>query len=177
MKVTNTTHVTGENAALSVPSTISTYTHKSPFDARDSDVSDLICFSHLRWNFVYQRPQHLLSRAAKNYRIWFFEEPIWSDTLHMSSYQQTDRITVLVPHIPHGTKPDETVRLQRQLLDEFMTNEHINSFVAWYYTPMALLFSDHLKPALTVYDCMDELSAFWGAPVQLLEKEKQLSQA
>lgn len=176
MKVPNSTHVAGENDALSLSSTIPTYTDKSPFDATANDISDLICFSHLRWNFVYQRPQHLLNRAAKNYKVWFVEEPIWSDTLHMSISQQTERLTVLVPHLPHGTKPDDAIRLQRQLLDEFIAREHINSFIAWYYTPMALLFSDHLKPALTVYDCMDELSAFWGAPAQLLEKEKQLIQ-
>jgi len=176
MKVPETTNVTGDHAALTAQSIVSTYTTKSSFDAKETEISDLICFSHLRWNFVYQRPQHLLSRAAKNYRIWFIEEPIWSDTLHMSISQQTDRLTVLVPHLPHGTKPDEAIRLQRQLLDEFMADERINSFVAWYYTPMAMLFSDHLKPALTVYDCMDELSAFWGVPVQLLEKEKQLIQ-
>ncbi|GAB3779411.1 glycosyltransferase family 1 protein [Spirosoma horti] len=176
MKVPNSTHAIGDNAALSDPSPISTYTHKSAFDAGVNDVHDLICFSHLRWNFVYQRPQHLLGRAAKNYKVWFIEEPMWSDTLHMSINQQTDRLTILVPHLPHGTKPDEAIRLQRQLLDDFIAREHIHSFIAWYYTPMALLFSDHLKPALTVYDCMDELSAFWGAPVQLLEKEKQLIQ-
>ncbi|AKD54318.1 glycosyltransferase family 1 protein [Spirosoma radiotolerans] len=176
MKVPPSTHALGDNAALSVSSTIPTYTHKSTFDTRVNDVADLICFSHLRWNFVYQRPQHLLGRAAKNYKVWFIEEPIWSDTLHMSICQQTDRLTVLIPHLPHGTKPEEAIQLQRQLLDEFMASERIHSFIAWYYTPMALLFSDHLKPALTVYDCMDELSAFWGAPAQLLEKEKQLIQ-
>jgi glycosyltransferase involved in cell wall biosynthesis len=138
------------------------------------DVQDLICFSHLRWNFVYQRPQHLLGRAAKQYRIWFIEEPIWGDELRMSSCQQADGLTVLIPHLPHGTSPEETLQLQRQLLDEFIQRERISNFIAWYYTPMALSFSSHLKPSMTVYDCMDELSAFWGAPPQLLEQEKQL---
>ena len=138
------------------------------------EVRDLICFSHLRWNFVYQRPQHLLERATKNYRVWFIEEPILDGELRMNVCRQTDRLTILVPHLPHGTTPDEALRMQRQLLDEFIQRERINQFVAWYYTPMALLFSDHLQPRLTVYDCMDELSAFWGAPPQLLELEKQL---
>lgn len=140
------------------------------------DVHDLLCFSHLRWNFVYQRPQHLLGRATKHYRVWFIEEPIWGDDFGMSTCQQADGLTVLVPHLPHGTSPDEALLLQRQLLDEFLKRERINNFVAWYYTPMALLFTDHLKPRLTIYDCMDELSAFWGAPPQLLEQEKRLIQ-
>jgi glycosyltransferase involved in cell wall biosynthesis len=176
MKVPNSTPGLVNDATLSAPSTTSTYSHKPVSGSTANEVPDLICFSHLRWNFVYQRPQHLLNRAAKNYRVWFIEEPIWSDKLHMSICKQTDRMTVLVPHLPHGTNPDEALRLQRQLLDEFIARERINAFVAWYYTPMALLFSDHLQPSLTVYDCMDELSAFWGAPKQLLEQEKRLIQ-
>lgn len=174
MKLPNSTNELGHDATQSIQSPLVPYVHKST--TSDPAVSDLICFSHLRWNFVYQRPQHLLSRAAKNYRVWFIEEPIWGDKLHMSRCQQTDHLTVLIPHLPHGTRPDEAIQLQRQLLDEFMASERVESFIAWYYTPMALLFSNHLKPATTVYDCMDELSAFWGAPPQLLEQEKQLIQ-
>jgi len=138
------------------------------------DVHDLICFSHLRWNFVYQRPQHLLTRAAKTYRVWFLEEPVWDSDFRLNVCQQTDQLTILVPHLPHGTSPTEAIRLQRQLLDQFLQTEHIEKFVAWYYTPMALLFSDHLRPSLTVYDCMDELSAFLGAPPELLQQEQKL---
>ncbi|SOD78033.1 glycosyltransferase family 1 protein [Spirosoma fluviale] len=176
MTVSSSTNDLANSATLSVQSTKSTTVTNSTLGSAGQVIPDLICFSHLRWNFVYQRPQHLLSRAAKNYRVWFLEEPMWSDTLHMSVSKQTDRITVLVPHLPHGTSPEEAIRLQRQLLDEFIARETIRSFVAWYYTPMAMLFSDHLQPSLTVYDCMDELSAFWGAPPQLLQKEKQLMQ-
>lgn len=136
--------------------------------------SDLLCFSHLRWNFVYQRPQHLLSRAARDYRVWFLEEPVWSDKTELVSYQPVEGVTVLVPHIPHHTPGHEAIVLQRQLLDNFLAERQLTNFVAWYYTPMALLFSDHLMPGLTVYDCMDELSAFWGAPPQLLQQEQRL---
>lgn len=130
------------------------------------EVQDLICFSHLRWNFVYQRPQHLLGRATKTYRVWFVEEPIWGGELRMDVDRRSDRLTVLVPHLPHGLPHDDVFRVQRQLLDEVMQQERITNYIAWYYTPMALLFSDHLQPRLTVYDCMDELSAFHGAPPQ-----------
>ncbi len=176
MKIPSSSHSLVNDVTLPVPSTISTSTHKSAGGSTATEVLDLICFSHLRWNFVYQRPQHLLNRASKNYRVWFVEEPIWGDSLHMSVSRQNDRLTVMVPHLPHGTNPEEAIRLQKQLLDEFIEREHISTFIAWYYTPMALSFSDHLQPSLTVYDCMDELSAFWGAPKQLIEKEKQLMQ-
>ncbi|AQG80356.1 glycosyltransferase family 1 protein [Spirosoma montaniterrae] len=147
---------------------------KTPLASSAGNARDLICFSHLRWNFVYQRPQHLLSRAAQQYRVWFLEEPIWADQLYLNEQHQSDSLTVLVPHLPHGTTPDQAVVLQRQLLDEFIQQKRIVDFVAWYYTPMSLLFSDHLQPQLTVYDCMDELSAFWGAPPHLLEQERKL---
>jgi len=141
------------------------------------DVQDLICFSHLRWNFVYQRPQHLLSRATESYRVWFLEEPVYDDgEPRLTQCKQANRLTVVVPHLPHGTNSDQARQLQKELLDTFMVSQQIDNFVAWYYTPMALLFSDHLKPKLTVYDCMDELSAFWGAPPQLLDQEKKLMQ-
>ncbi len=176
MKISDSTSVLIDNPTLSTPSVTPISPRRSVYEFGTGDVRDLICFSHLRWNFVYQRPQHLLNRATKNYRVWFIEEPIWGSELHMTSCQQTEGLTVLVPHLPHGTNPDEAIRLQRQLIDEFIKRERIDAFVAWYYTPMALLFSDHLKPSLTVYDCMDELSAFWGAPPQLLEMEKLLIQ-
>ncbi|RYF57925.1 MAG: glycosyltransferase family 1 protein, partial [Cytophagaceae bacterium] len=115
-----------------------------------------------------------MSRATANYRVWFLEEPVWSDQTQLSKYQPTEGVTVLTPHIPHHTPADEAIRLQRQLLDEFISENQLNNFVAWYYTPMALLFSDHIKPRLTIYDCMDELSAFWGAPPQLLQQEQRL---
>ncbi|MBC7570363.1 MAG: glycosyltransferase family 1 protein [Spirosoma sp.] len=141
------------------------------------DAQDLICFSHLRWNFVYQRPQHLLSRATESYRVWFLEEPVYDDgEPRLTQCKQANRLTVVVPHLPHGTNSDQARQLQKELLDTFMVSQQIDNFVAWYYTPMALLFSDHLKPKLTVYDCMDELSAFWGAPPQLLDQEKKLMQ-
>lgn len=38
----------------------------------------LLCFSHLRWAFALQRPQHLLTRAAAM-RVVYWEEPIWGE--------------------------------------------------------------------------------------------------
>lgn len=137
-------------------------------------VRDLICFSHLRWNFVYQRPQHLLSRACKQNRVWFIEEPIWGSEQQLEIRKVDDNLTVIVPHLPHGMAAEAVLDCQRQIVDELIARERITNFATWYYTPMALLFSEHLEPRLTVYDCMDELSAFWGAPPQLLQQERDL---
>ena len=174
MKVTDSTAATHEIQTSPSQPAKPTPSTSLPFA---SHTQDLICFSHLRWNFVYQRPQHLLSRATESYRIWFLEEPVYDDgEPRLTQCKQASRLTILVPHLPHGTDPDQARQLQKELLDTFMVSQQIDNFIAWYYTPMALLFSNHLKPKLTVYDCMDELSAFWGAPPQLLEQEKKLMQ-
>jgi UDP-galactopyranose mutase len=138
---------------------------------------DLICFSHLRWDFVFQRPQHLLSRFASQIRTFVIEEPIFDAPqspgfMHLSS--RGENLTIVVPHLPGGYSAAEHNTMQKQLVDQLLQEQSINHFVAWYYTPMALNFSSHLKPAVTVYDCMDELSAFAGAPPELLIREQEL---
>ena len=135
---------------------------------------DLVCFSHLRWNFVYQRPQHLMSRCARERRVFYIEEPIFSDTpAHMQMEKDPSGVTVVKPHLPSGLNEEETYAALRTLLDQFFDAE-IHEYILWYYTPMALNFSRHLEPALTIYDCMDELSLFKGAPAQLKELEQEL---
>ncbi|WP_192823302.1 glycosyltransferase family 1 protein [Rufibacter sp. LB8] len=139
-------------------------------------VSALVCLSHLRWDFVYQRPQHLLSRFAKHTQLFFFEEPLFFDNARprLAVSTREDNVTVVVPHLPHGLSPAEIEAEQKTLLDKFFKVNHLDNYVLWYYTPMALEFSRHLKPALTVFDCMDELSAFKFAPPRLLELEAEL---
>ncbi len=128
---------------------------------------------------MYQRPQHLLARAAKHGRVHFFEEPIFeagiSPALLISEEQP--RVRVLTPRLPHGLTPDEIVCAQRALLETYRARQRPQAFVAWYYTPMALPFSDHLEPSCVVYDCMDELSGFQGAPPELAELEQRMFSA
>src|SRR5215216_2952520 len=135
---------------------------------------DLICFSHLRWNFVYQRPQHLMSRCARERRVFFIEEPEGSDApAHMKMEKHPSGVTVVKPQLPFGLNEEETETAMKELVDRFFAEE-INEYILWYYTPMALNFSRQLTPALTVYDCMDELSMFKGAPAKLQGLEKEL---
>jgi len=132
---------------------------------------DLVCFSHLRWDFVYQRPQHLLSRAARTRRVIFVEEPLYdSRRPSLETRRDGSGVTIAIPHLPRDAG---AVHLQ-MLLNFLLSAHRIHTFVAWYYTPMALDFTAHLQPLATVYDCMDELSAFAGAPPELSEKERAL---
>jgi UDP-galactopyranose mutase len=136
---------------------------------------DIICFSHLRWNFVYQRPQHLLSRFAKNNRVFFIEEPIWDAGLETVSITRvSNNVTVVVPHLCSGNSGRFAVTFQKAMLDKLLDEMNITDYIFWYYSPMALAFSDHADPKLIVYDCMDELSSFMNAPPALKENEARL---
>ncbi len=136
----------------------------------------LVCFSHLRWKFVFQRPQHLLSRFARHNDVVFFEEPIVEDRVepHLAIACDDSGVRIATPLLPAGRSNLSNIQTQRMLLDRFLQAEGITHFTAWYYTPMALAFSRHLHPSLIVYDCMDELSAFQGAPPELVELEREL---
>ena len=136
---------------------------------------DLVCLSHLRWDFVYQRPHHLMSRAAHDRRVLFVEEPVYEATAN-ASIRLADRAGVMVatPVLPDGTPSSRQVALLQQLLDDLLDREAVEAPVLWYYTPMALPWSRGIEPSLVVYDSMDYLPGFMGAPPELLELETEL---
>lgn len=136
---------------------------------------NMICFSHLRWNFVYQRPQHLLTRFSRSFNIIFLEEPLFdSPGAPFYAFNKIqENLLVMVPHLAPGNSAEEDMILQRTMFSNFMEGRNLTDFAFWYYTPMALEFSRKFIPELTIFDCMDELSAFKFAPerLKLLEKE------
>jgi glycosyltransferase involved in cell wall biosynthesis len=136
----------------------------------------VLCFCHLRWNFVYQRPQHLMTRCQKVCNVHLWEEPLYkpADRAELRVESGHGGLKVLTPILPEGISDSARVNLQRKLLDQYLLREGISRFISWYYTPMALEFSSHLSPRLTIYDCMDELSAFQGAPPELIGMENRL---
>ena len=138
---------------------------------------DIICLSHLRWDFVFQRPQHLLTRFARERRVFYVEEPTFADNV-VPRLERRDRgnVQVLVPHLPTGEGIDHDA-LQRTLIDALLISEDVTEYLLWYYTPMALAFTDHLAPLSVVYDCMDELAKFKDASTLLKEREAALMQA
>ena len=145
-------------------------------DGQPHTPSTLICFSHLRWDFVYQRPQHLISRFATVYTVYFVEEPFHDAPGEplLTFTPKSDNLWIVRPHLPAGVNNEETDKLLKNLLDKFLKNKNLDDTIFWYYTPMALSFSAHLKPALTIYDCMDELSNFKNAPRKLKDFEDSL---
>jgi Glycosyl transferases group 1 len=140
---------------------------------------DLVALSHLRWSFVYQRPQHLMSRFARERRVFFVEEPIWAGDGAVPRLETTDRpegVTLAVPHLPAGLAVDAAAAeaAVADLLAAFLAERGSTGQVLWSWTPMALPWARDLSPAAVVYDCMDELSLFAGAPPELLAREERL---
>jgi len=137
----------------------------------------LVVFSHLRWNFVYQRPQHLLSRLAARWRVIFIEEPVpQSPRNELERLEPADGIEVWRPHVT-GDAPgyhDDHLPVMRRLIANAMREHTVTDYWVWYYTPMAVPLGAELTPRGVVYDCMDELSAFKNAPRQLIQRENAL---
>lgn len=141
-----------------------------------ADAPDLVCLSHLRWNFVYQRPQHLLSRCAQKQRVFFIEEPIFGPyaTGRLDISMDESGVVVVVPHLLGGLNEEGVNAAQQVLIDALFTQVQIQEYILWYYTPMAMAFTRHLEPLVVVYDCMDELAAFKEAPPALRQCEAEL---
>jgi UDP-galactopyranose mutase len=137
----------------------------------------LICFSHLRWDFVFQRPQHLMSRFAREGTTVFWEEPLAAEIgasprLAVRTCVNTGVIVatpMLAPELEGAAQTDAL----KSLLDQYLAGRSGHT-VRWYYTPMMLPFSEHVAADCVVYDCMDELANFKGAPPELLTLEQRL---
>jgi UDP-galactopyranose mutase len=138
----------------------------------------IVTFSHLRWNFVYQRPQHLLSRLAATRPVYFVEEPE-HDSTESPRWERSSphpNVEVLRPRTPVsalGFHPEQLPFLE-PLIAELARELDGTTLVAWLYTPLALPLAQALGPTAIVYDCMDELSLFLGAPPELLSREAAL---
>ena len=139
-------------------------------------IYDIVCFSHLRWNFVYQRPQHLLTRFARYHRVFFIEEPIFdAESSYHNIYQDIENgVFVVTPRLRQGMSANQIIHTQKLLLENLFHTRNIDKYIFWYYSPMALPFSEDFSQMLTVYDCMDELSAFKFASPELKENEVRL---
>lgn len=150
---------------------------------------DMSIFSQLRWNFVYQRPQHLISRMAKDYRTFYFEEPEniekqeykeyiektyknESITATYYHYISEEGVNVIVPLLK--TEDFHNIHLLEDIMKKAFKDFSIEENIFWYYTPMALEYTAFFSPKVIIYDCMDQLAAFKNAPPALLKLEKDL---
>jgi len=130
--------------------------------APGSEPTTIICFSHLRWNFVFQRPQHLMSRFAREMNVIFWEEPVdigprETAFLQVREAEDAAGVRLVVPHLPQGMPEDAREAALQRLLDAHLA--HVRGpLIACYYTPIMLTFSKAIDSDLTVFDAMDERS-------------------
>ena len=147
--------------------------------AKPQDRGDpIVCFSHLRWDFVFQRPQHLMTRFARTRTVVVFEEPVPAQSGMAMGVDlrrcAASGVVVATPRLPEGLDGACRTAVLRQLLDEVLAGQSIEHPVLWYYTPMMLPLSRHIEASAVVYDCMDELSAFKFAPPEMTQLEAEL---
>jgi glycosyltransferase involved in cell wall biosynthesis len=155
------------------------------FSKRVRDDYPIIVHSHLNWDWVWQRPQQFISRLSKRHRILFVEGPCPSPTINstektLSEIPDYPNVLVLQMKVPAKRWHDgdwvdqERRRVVQQVLAEPLGRE-FEAPVQWFYDPMAVVaFAGHLKERAIVYDCMDELSLFDGAPPELVRREREL---
>lgn len=134
----------------------------------------LLVLSHLRWDFVFQRPQHLMTLAARERAVYYLEEPRFGAFPDRLERRVESGVQICVPHIEEGHSPAESQRRTAALFEQLVQDEKLLEYDLWVYTPMELPVVAGLTPRLTVYDCMDELANFRGAPPELREREQAL---
>ncbi len=136
---------------------------------------DVVCLSHLRWGFVFQRPNHLMIRCARDRRVFYVEEPVFDAA---EPRMDVDRIEgglhVAVPHLPPGTARDAIDRVLTALVQQLVARAQVKRPLLWLYTPMALPMARGISASGLVYDCMDELSNLHAAPSELRQREGEL---
>src|SRR5436305_12652719 len=113
---------------------------------------DLLCLSHLRWDFVLQRPQHLMSRFARNRRVFFFEEAFFEDAephLKQRTCPNTG-VHVIQPVLPAASQRPHANAGLRELLNHTHERTKVSRYLTWYYTPMAMESNGALDPGLSV---------------------------
>lgn len=148
----------------------------TPFPAGPAQHPAIICFAHLRWNLVFQRPQHIMTRLADSFDVLYWEEPSEDEGCRHPRIERErlgDGIERLVPVLPAGLAEAERDAQLAGLLGEVLA-EISAPRIFWYYTPMMLGFSAAARADLVVYDCMDELANFAFAPADIADREAAL---
>ncbi|HEY6723800.1 MAG TPA: glycosyltransferase [Polyangiaceae bacterium] len=145
-------------------------------------LSPLVCLCHLRWAFTFQRPNHLMVRFARERTVYYVEEPIFGAPEGSDSESElrvrevVHNLWVCTPHLPAALATDSgAAELEvAELLSGFLQQRGVLQPVLWFYTPMALPLTAAVTPSVVIYDCMDELTLFLGAPKELIERERAL---
>jgi glycosyltransferase involved in cell wall biosynthesis len=145
----------------------------------------IIVHSHLGWDWVWQRPQQFHSRLSQRHRILFVEGPVAREGLTAAQVTLREvpdypNIVVVQMEMPAERWNDGAWvdKERRRLVESVLSGPLGADFqdpVQWFYDPMAVTaFAGHLNERAIVYDCMDQLSKFRGAPAELVRREREL---
>jgi UDP-galactopyranose mutase len=136
---------------------------------------DLFCLSPLRWGTAPERHRQLMIRFGLTRRVFYCEEPVFGETadprLEVTS---AEGVFVLQPKLPGGLEPEAVDIVQSILLNAMMRDMGVQRYVLWYYTPLALRYTEFFTPAATVYDWMEDVVAVKGGSAELHERHRQL---
>lgn len=145
----------------------------------------IIAFCHLSWGWVWQRPQQYLSRFSKTHPVLFVEthcSRVQSPAVKLSYQPDFPNVVVAEVHLPESRWHDgEFVDQQRRFAIQTVLEDELRGRfddpILWFNDPMSVVaFAGHMSERLIVYDCMDELTQFKGAPPALVEREEMLVQ-
>jgi glycosyltransferase involved in cell wall biosynthesis len=145
----------------------------------------LIVQSHLRWDFVWQRPQQILSRFAEHAPVLFVEEPLFLDDVSSPKLDITvphANVFRAVPRLPGDLRADNErgvaeVRtlIQQAIEPDGQLKRLFDNPVQWFYSPFtAPAMLGAFNEIGVVYDCMDELAQFRFAHPDLVRRERLL---
>ncbi|HEY8747374.1 MAG TPA: family 1 glycosylhydrolase [Tepidisphaeraceae bacterium] len=152
--------------------------------SKQTDRYGIVVFSHLRWGFVWQRPQQFLSRFARKHQILFIEEPLFDKPAgtepDLTFHRVMPNVTVVAPHVDQTWNrnpklPQKLLEWTRQAIAQMNENGEFDRPLLWYYSPMDSAWSlGQIENRGVIYDSMDELSQFSGAPRALVDNENRL---
>lgn len=140
----------------------------------------IVVFSHLRWGFVWQRPQQILSRLAESHPVLFVEVAAFdSDDVRPELTSPMANVAVLNLRLPPRMENgDGTTQVVQGAVRDAMASLGIERPLLWFYNPMDAAWAlGAFGERGVVYDCMDELSQFRGAPPELVQRETRLIEA
>ena len=150
----------------------------------------ILCLAHLGWDYVWQRPQHLLSRLACRWPVAYLNEPGLCDQSEgeprLELVAEGDGLTAWQPVFPYRPAildgwRDSYVATVWDLLERLGWARRLGErlqptrpLILWFYTPTPVYLLDHVPHAVVVYDVMDDLASFKGAATDLRQREARL---
>ena len=156
-------------------------------EVKTTDRYGIVVFSHLRWGFVWQRPQQFLSRFARKHKVLFVEEPFFDlpsgAEPRLDFHTVMPNVTVICPHLDSSWNrnpqlPGLLRTFTQEGIETLNDQGEFDKPLLWYYSPMDATWSlGHFANRGVIYDCMDELSQFTGAPKSLVQNEARLMSA